>query len=91
MRYETDAALGNYFKVAVDGDLALANPINAAHGQRVTWELESAQRSTVTLGTDFQLGPDIPAVSLLRGMNWLTASYDANANSWRVLAFARGY
>lgn len=92
----TDASTGHLFRVTIAGNRTLANPTNPTDGQRVVWEIiqDATGSRTITLGTAFALGTDIPSVVLSTGAgkrDFLGAVYNAGTAKWYVTSLARGY
>jgi hypothetical protein len=93
---DTDASLGNHFKIAANANFTLTNPTNSTDGQRIMWQItqDGTGSRTITLGSAFALGTDITAVTLTTTANksdYLGAVYDSTAAKWRVVMFVRGY
>jgi hypothetical protein len=93
---DTDASLGNFFKIAANANFTLTNPTNPTDGQRVTWQItqDATGSRTITLGSAFALGTDITSVVLTTAINkcdFLGAIYDSTAAKWRVVSFVKGY
>jgi hypothetical protein len=94
--YNTDASLGNEFRIRLTGDLTLANPTNPADGQLIRWRLkqDNIGSRTLALGAKFRLGTDIPSVTLTTTADkadYLTAVYCLADDKWDVVAFVKGY
>lgn len=92
----TDASASNHFRITLTGNLTLANPTNPADGQRIIWELIQGGTGsyTLTLGTAFALGSDIPTITLSTAVgkrDFLGAVYNSATSKWYVIAFTRGY
>lgn len=92
----TDAALGNRFRVTLGGNRTLANPTNATDGQEIIWEIiqDGTGLRTITLGSEFAFGTDITSVTLTTTADkrdFLGAVYNSTTSKWYVIAFARGY
>lgn len=92
----TDSSLSNTFAVTLQGNRTLSNPTNPTDGQRVTWRIkqDAVGTRTITLGTKFRLGTDIPVVTLtvtILKTDYLTAVYNLVADTWDVVDFKRGF
>lgn len=92
----TNAALSNSFAVTLQGNRTLSNPTNSTDGQRVTWRIkqDAVGTRTITLGTKFRLGTDIPVVTLTvtaLKTDYLTAVYNLAADTWDVVDFKKGF
>lgn len=92
----TDAALGNYFRLAATANFTLSNPTNPTDGQQIEWEIiqDATGSRLITLGSKFALGTDITAVTLTTTVNkrdFLTARYNSTADKWYIRGFVRGY
>ena len=92
----TDASLGNHVRVTLTGNRTLSNPTNPTDGQRMVWELvqDGTGSRTITLDTKFALGTDISSITLTTTASkrdFLGAIYNATADKWYVVAFAKGY
>ena len=92
----TDASLGNHFRVTLGGNRTLANPTNAVDGQKIMWEIiqDATGSRTLTLGGKFALGTTVSSVTLTTTANkrdFLGAVYNATADKFYVLAFTQGF
>lgn len=90
----TDASLGSHCRLVPTRDFLLLNPINAADGQRMVWEIiqDSIGRRQITLDTKFVLSSDINKIVLThtpRKRSFLTGIYDASVDKWHIVAFVR--
>lgn len=93
---DTDASLGNFFKITANANFTLTNPTNPTDGQRITWQItqDGTGSRTITLGSAFALGTDITSVVLTTTASkcdFLGAIYDSTAVKWRVVSFVKGY
>lgn len=93
---DTDASLGNHFKISATANFTLTNPTNPSDGQRVMWQItqDATGSRTITLGSAFALGTDITAVVLSTAASkcdYLGAVYDSTTAKWQVVMFVRGY
>lgn len=92
----TDASLGSHFRVTLGGNRTLGNPTNLTDGQKLLWELiqDATGSRTITLGSNFALGTDLPAVTLTTTANkrdFLGGIYNAAAGKIHVTSLMRGY
>lgn len=93
----TDASLGCLFRVTMLGNRTLGVPSNPTDGQICTWEVTaSGAARTLTLSTatgGFDFGTDITALTATTSglTDYIRAIYNATANRWRVLAYAKGF
>lgn len=92
----TDASLGSYFTVTLQGNRTLGNPTNMMDGQKVTWRFlqDAAGTRTITLDTAFRLGTDLTSVSIGTGANkasYLSARYHLADAKWDVVELVRGF
>lgn len=90
----TDASLGNYFKVTLGGNRTLANPTNPTTNQKVIFEFlqDGTGSRTITLGSDFIFGTDVTSVTLTTTASkrdLMACIY--NGAKWVVVGFVRGY
>ena len=93
---DTDASLGNYFKITANANFTLTNPSSPTDGQRITWQItqDGTGSRLITLGSAFALGTDVTAVTLSTTAgkcDFLGAIYDSAAVKWRVVSFVKGY
>lgn len=91
-----DASLGNDFTVTLGGNRTLGNPTNPVNGQKILFAIrqDGAGNRTLTLGSDYRLGTDVPSVTLSTAANktdYLGVRYNATDAKWDVLAFTKGY
>lgn len=96
----TDAALGDHFRVTLGGNRTLAAPSNPEDGKKILFEFiqDGTGSRTITLATGssgtFLLGADIPSVILSTGANkrdFMGAIYISAISRWCVIAFIKGY
>lgn len=92
----TDASLGTHFRVTLAGNRTLANPTGATDGQRITWEIiqDGTGSRTLSYDTKFTFGTDVtsPTLSTTAGKrDFIGTVYNASADKFYVVAFARGY
>jgi hypothetical protein len=92
----TDASLGNHFRVTLAGNRTLANPIGARDGQRILFEIiqDGIGSRTLALGNKFAFGSDITEVTLSTSAgkrDFIGVQYNEDADKFYVLAVARGY
>jgi hypothetical protein len=95
----TDIALGNEFRVTLEGNRTLGVPTNALDGKRVIWRFKQDATGNRTLGLaggagGFRLGTDIPAIALSTAANkvdYMGAIYNETDDLWDILAFVKGY
>lgn len=92
----TDASLGNHFRVTLGGNRTLGNPTNLTDTQRLLWEIiqDGTGTRTITLGSNFALGTDLPAVTLTTTAgkrDFLSAVYNATAGKLFVTSLVRGF
>lgn len=92
----TDASLGNHFRLATTQNFTLANPTNSVDGQRIVWEItqDGTGSRVMTLGGNFKFGSDITAATLSTAANkkdFMTAIYNVGIGTWHVVGFVKGY
>jgi hypothetical protein len=92
----TNAALGNHFRVTLGGNRTLANPTNATDGQRILFEVtqDGTGSRTLTLGNKFAFGADITEVTLSTTAgkkDFVGVQYNSSADKFYVIAVAKGY
>lgn len=92
----TDASQGSYFRVTLGGNRTLTNPTNAIDGQRILWEFiqDSTGARTLTLDSNFVLGPSIPTFVLTTTAgkrDFVGAIYIAATGKFYIVAFAKGF
>jgi len=92
----TDASLGSHFRVTLGGNRTLGNPTNLADGQKLLWELiqDATGSRTITLGSNFALGTDLPAITLTTTASkrdFLGGIYNATAGKIFVTSLMRGF
>lgn len=93
---DTNAFLGNYFKIAATANFTLTNPSNPTDGQRITWQIkqDATGNRTITLGAKFSFGADITSVTLSTAGNkidYLGAIYSLAEDKWHVVTFMKGF
>lgn len=92
----TNAALGNHFRVTLGGNRTLANPTNATDGQRILFEItqDGTGSRTLTLGNKFAFGADITEVTLSTAAgkkDFIGVQYNSSTDKFYVIAVAKGY
>lgn len=92
----TNAALGNHFRVTLGGNRTLANPTNAADGQRILFEItqDGTGSRTLTLGNKFAFGADITELTLSTAAgkkDFVGVQYNSSADKFYIIAVAKGY
>ncbi len=96
----TNAALGNYFRVTLTGNVTLAIPTNPTDGQTVTWEFlqDGTGSRTLTLttgsGGSFLLGTTVTSTTLTTTASkrdLLTCTYNSSLSRWLVRTFEKGF
>jgi hypothetical protein len=92
----TNAALGNHYRVTLGGNRTLANPTNPTNGQKGLWELiqDGTGNRTLTYGSAFAFGVDVPSAVLTTTASkrdFMGAIYNSTTAKWYVLAFTKGY
>lgn len=92
----TDASLGNHFRVTLGGNRTLGNPTNLTDGQKLLWELiqDGTGSRTITLGSNFALGTDLPAITLTTTASkrdFLGGIYNSTAGKIYVTSLVRGF
>ena len=92
----TNAALGNHFRVTLQGNRTLGTPTNPTDGKRITWEIiqDATGNRTLTRSAAFVVGSTIPSTTLTTTANkrdFLTAIYNASTAKWYVIDFVKGY
>lgn len=93
---DTDASLGNTFKLTANAAFVLTNPSNLSDMQRLTWQIkqDATGGRVMTLGSKFAFGADITAAVLSTGANkidYLNCVYSATEDKLHVVSFLRGY
>jgi hypothetical protein len=89
-----NAALGTHFRLVATNNFQLLNPTNASDAQRMIFEIiqDSAGGHTMTLGSAFKLGTDIPFVNLTTNANlrdFMTCV--TSGTNFYVVGFVKGY
>lgn len=92
---QTNASVGDYFRVVLGGNRTLANPTGSIDGTKITWELiqDAGGNRTITLGNKFITGSDFNVSTNMTSSkrDFLTAVYNAVEDKWFVLGFVKGY
>lgn len=92
----TDVSVGGCFDIALDQNIALANPSGMVDGQSVMWRIkQDGSVRTVTLGNKFRI-PSSATTPLAWSeggskMDILCAVYNAGSDTWDVVSFIPGY
>lgn len=91
-----DCALGDHFRITLNGPLYLDTPVNAPDGHRLFIELSQDEVGSraLTLGPIFNPGFDIVTVELSiepGSRDHIGAMFNADVNSWDVVGVIRGY
>lgn len=90
----TNSGSANQFRVILNGNALLQNPINAVDGQKIMWEIVNTGAYTLSYDTQFSFSSDLPSapVSGIAGKHdYVGAVYNAETNKWNIIAFLRGY
>ncbi len=92
----TDASLGNHFRVTLSGNRLLANPTNPTDGEKIIWEIkqDAVGSRSITLGAKFSYGTDLTYITLSSTpdkIDYIGATYNASSDKWHITAFIRGY
>lgn len=90
----TDASLGDHYRVVLTGPATLAPPTNLVNGQRIVWEIvqDAVGGRVLTLSSIFNLGTLTPTWSSeANKVDYLGAVYRVSANKLDVIAFSGGY
>lgn len=93
-----DASAGKVFKLSAAGNRTISVPTNAADGRGIVIaHTASGGARTLALTTGsagaFAFGSDITALSATASgtTDYVGAIYDATADRWRVISYAKGY
>ena len=93
-----DASTGGIFKQTATDDRTLGTPTNPTSGQKIVIVfVASGGARTLTLPTagagDFAFGEDITKITQTTSgkTDYIGCIYDATAERWRVVAYAKGY
>lgn len=91
-----DASAGSSFRVTLAGNRTLANPTNAADGQRilVAVKQDGSGNRTLTYGSAYKFGTSLPSPTLSTtagATDYLGFIYDGPSGEWRLLAFQGGF
>ena len=92
----TDASLGNHFRVTLGGNRTLANPTGLIDGQRLTWEItqDAVGGRTLSLGSFFAFGSDITGVVLSTTpskTDFIGGIYNSSASKIFIVSVIRGF
>lgn len=93
---DVPAWAGSSFRVTIAGDRTLATPTGATDGQRILIAVTQGAGGshTLTLSGDYTLGSDVTDATLSTAegaVDYLGVIYRAAADSFDVVAVARGY
>lgn len=93
----TDASQGRLFEVTLGGNRALANPVNLAPDQKLTWRIvqDATGGRTLTLGSIFNInmvatGPIVLSTAG-HAVDYLGGIYRVATDQIDVLAFSPGF
>lgn len=91
-----DATQGNVFRVTLGGNRTLSNPTGALDGQELKFEFkqDATGSRTITLGSKFSLGADIPSITLSTGaskIDFMNCRYRSSEDKFYVLGFVKTY
>lgn len=89
-----DASAGTHFRLNVTNNFLLLNPTGAVDAQRLLFEIvqDAAGGHTMTLGSAFKLGLDIPMVNLTTNgyrRDFMTCVF--SGTNFYVVGFVKGY
>lgn len=89
----TNASVGSFFKVILNGSRTLSNPIGASDGQILRWQIiQGTGNNGLNLDTKFNLGSLTMTLSTSVGASdFLVALYTASNDKFNVLGFTSGY
>ena len=85
----TDAALGDHFRVTLGGNRTLANPTNPRDGQKILFEItqDATGGRTLALGSNFNLaGQTVTLSTTPSKRDYLGFVYHSAAGKWDLLA-----
>lgn len=96
---ETDLSKGDIFKIYLDKDILLANPINGRDGRAYTWWIsQDTSTRNVTFDTKFKLPTSVvgtpdwsTGATAPSAMDMLSVRYDAQTDKYYIVAFVPGY
>ncbi len=91
-----NANLGHVFEVTLGGNRTLGNPTGGYDGQGITIRVrqDATGGRTLSFGTNYRFGTDIPSITLSTGANkvdYIGLRYDASATKWDVVSFSPGF
>ncbi len=91
-----NAAAGSEFNVTLGGNRTLGNPTNPTDGKKIVFRVkqDGAGNRTLALGTAYQLGTDITALTLSTTPNatdYVGFIYDASISKWCLVSLIRGF
>lgn len=91
-----DASTSNYFRVTLTANRSLANPTNPVDAQEITLEVkqDATGSRTLSYGTAYSFGTDIPSVTLTTIANkidYIKFRYNLAALKWHVIDVKKGY
>lgn len=92
----TNAALGNHYRLTLGGNSLLMNPTNAVDGQKMTWEItqDNTGSRILTYDSKFAFGSDLTTATLSTSglkTDFLTAIYNSTTDKFYVVGFVKGY
>jgi hypothetical protein len=93
---EVDVSQGNHFRVTLGGNWTLANPVNLADGQKITFEViqDSTGGRTLTYGSAYAFGTSIPqpVLTVTPGKrDFLGFCYSAQSGLCYLIGLAQGF
>ena len=91
-----DASLGDDFRVTVEGNRAMGNPVNPTDGQQIIFQVTQGNGGAYTLGwgTAYEFSTALPQPSLSTApgqTDLLGFIYSASKNKWLLAAYVNGF
>ena len=93
----TDCSAGSHFAFTMTEAAELANPTGTTQdGQKIMWQIiqGSGAPHVLSYGTKFAFSADLPEPNLSQAegvTDYLGAMYDEASDTWRVIAFLKGF
>jgi hypothetical protein len=92
----TNASLGNHFRVTLGGNRSLTRPTSAYDGQKMTYEFKQDGTGSRTMVYDagFRFGTEVASATLSTAsgkVDFLTCIYTESISAFCVVGFVRGY
>jgi hypothetical protein len=85
---QTNASLGNHFRVYLTENATLEPPVAPHDGQHITWRFEqdTTGSRTLTTSSEFTTRGDLIAIDSAAGaVTYMSARYDGAGSTWELL------